>query len=122
MATAAEQTRPETLKWLLEKEADPNAEGINGDRALDWAYYRADQSRIDLLRRLGATPGAATRASAYPRQKVLPTRVLPSNEVCLYCWRRRRWCSRPVAALRVTIKPYRFRLQSLHARKAFPST
>jgi len=67
MATAAEQTRSDSLKWLLEKGADPNAEGINGDRALDWAFYRADQSRIDLLKRYGAKPGAAARAGAYAR-------------------------------------------------------
>lgn len=66
MATAAEQTRPDALRWLLEKGADPNAEGINGDRALDWASYREDQSRIDLLTRYGAKPGAATRALSYP--------------------------------------------------------
>ena len=66
MATSAEQTRPETLTWLLEKGADPNAEGTNGDRALDWATYRADQSRIDLLNRYGAKAGAATRAVSYP--------------------------------------------------------
>ena len=66
MATAAEQTRPETLKWLLDKGADPNAKGIDGDRALDWAIYRADQGRIDLLKRYGANPGAATRVTSYP--------------------------------------------------------
>jgi ankyrin repeat protein len=66
MATAAEQTRTETLKWLLDKGADPNAKGIDGDRALDWAIYRADQGRIDLLKRYGANPGAATRVTSYP--------------------------------------------------------
>jgi hypothetical protein len=66
MATSAERTRPETLAWLLEKGADPNVEGTNGNRALDWAMYRADQSRIDLLNRYGAKTGAATRAHRYP--------------------------------------------------------
>jgi hypothetical protein len=66
MATAAERTRLDALKWLLDKGADPNAEAINGDRALDWASYRADQSRIDLLKRYGAKPGAATRAVSFP--------------------------------------------------------
>jgi ankyrin repeat protein len=66
MATAAERTRLDALRWLLDKGADPNAEGINGDRALDWALYRADQSRIDLLKRYGAKAGAATRAVSYP--------------------------------------------------------
>jgi ankyrin repeat protein len=66
MATAAEQTHPDALRWLLDKGADPNAEGINGDRALDWASYRADQTRIDLLKRYGAKPGASTRALSYP--------------------------------------------------------
>jgi ankyrin repeat protein len=69
MATASEQTRPDVLRWLLDKGADPNAEGANGDRALDWASYRADKSRIDLLERYGAKPGAATRAVSYPLPK-----------------------------------------------------
>jgi len=66
MAASAEQTRPEALLWLLEKGADPNAENINGNRALDWAMYRADQSRIDLLNRYGAKAATATRAHSYP--------------------------------------------------------
>ena len=85
MATAAEQTRPETLKWLLEKGADPNAEGIDGDRALDWAFYRADQSRIDLLKRYGANPGAATKVSSYPPPEGVATipRVAVERSVAL---------------------------------------
>jgi uncharacterized protein len=62
MATAAERTRLDALRWLLDKGADPNAEGIDGDRALDWAVYRADKSRMELLRRFGAKAGAGTRA------------------------------------------------------------
>ena len=66
MATAAEQTRPDSLRWLLDKGADPNVEGTDGDRALDWASYRADQNRIDLLKRYGAKPGTSARAVTYP--------------------------------------------------------
>ena len=55
MAASAEQTRPEALLWLLEKGADPNAENINGNRALDWAMYRRpEQNRpAEPLRRKG---------------------------------------------------------------------
>jgi ankyrin repeat protein len=67
MATAAEQTSLDALRWLLEKGANPNAESINGDRPLDWASYRTDQSRIDLLKRYGAKPGAVARGGTYPQ-------------------------------------------------------
>jgi len=65
-AAASEQSTPATLKLLLEKGADPNAEDIEGERPLDWAIYRADQARIDLLRQYGAKPGHGPRQEVYP--------------------------------------------------------
>ena len=65
MAPAAERTRLDALRWLLDKGADPNPEGIDGDRALDWALYRADKSRMELLRQFGAKRGAGTRAGPF---------------------------------------------------------
>jgi hypothetical protein len=65
-AAASEQSTPASLKLLLEKGADPNAEDIEGERPLDWAIYRADQGRIDVLRQYGAKPGHGPRRETYP--------------------------------------------------------
>jgi hypothetical protein len=66
-AAASEQSTPATLKLLLEKGADPNAEDIEGERPLDWARYRGDQARIEVLRQYGAKPGHGPRQEVYPR-------------------------------------------------------
>ena len=65
-AAASEQSTPATLKLLLEKGADPNAEDIEGERPLDWAMYRSDEARIKLLRQYGAMPGHGPRQETYP--------------------------------------------------------
>jgi ankyrin repeat protein len=65
-AAASEQSTPASLKLLLEKGADPNAEDIEGERPLDWATYRQDQARIDVLRQYGAEPGHGPRQETYP--------------------------------------------------------
>lgn len=65
-AAASEQSTPATLRTLLEKGADPNAEDIEGERPLDWATYRADRARIEVLRQYGATPGHGPRQEIYP--------------------------------------------------------
>ncbi len=65
-AAASEQSSPATLKLLLEKGADPNAEDIEGERPLDWATYRADEGRIEVLRQYGAEPGHGPRQEVYP--------------------------------------------------------
>jgi ankyrin repeat protein len=65
-AAASEQSSPATLKVLLEKGADPNAEDIEGERPLDWAVYRQDQERIALLQQYGAKPGHGPRQEVYP--------------------------------------------------------
>jgi ankyrin repeat protein len=65
-AAASEQSTPATLRVLLEKGADPNAEDIEGERPLDWAMYRADPARIETLRQFGAKPGHGPRQEAFP--------------------------------------------------------
>jgi ankyrin repeat protein len=42
-----------TVKLLLEKGANPNAEDIDGERPLDWAIYRADRDEIAALEQFG---------------------------------------------------------------------
>ena len=65
-AAASEQATPATLRLLLEKGADPNAEDTEGERPLDWATYRADQGKIDVLRQFGAMRGKGPRQETYP--------------------------------------------------------
>ncbi len=65
-AAASEQAGAATLKLLLEKGADPNAEDINGERPLDWALYRADAGKIAALQEFGATRGHGPRQKSYP--------------------------------------------------------
>ncbi len=54
------------LEVLLENGADPNAETTEGERPLDWAFYRSDQARIDVLQRYGATRGSGPRQQTFP--------------------------------------------------------
>jgi ankyrin repeat protein len=65
-AAASEQSTPATLRTLLEKGSDPNAEDTEGERPLDWAIYRADQSKIDVLLQFGAMRGKGPRQETYP--------------------------------------------------------
>jgi ankyrin repeat protein len=65
-AASSEGAGPATLKLLLDKGADANAEDIDGERALDWAMYRQDQRKIAVLEQYGAKPGSGPRHQAYP--------------------------------------------------------
>ncbi len=65
-ATASEQAGVATVKLLLEKGANPNAEDVEGERPLDWAIYRADREKIAVLEQFGATRGHGPRQKTYP--------------------------------------------------------
>ncbi|HEV2198673.1 MAG TPA: ankyrin repeat domain-containing protein [Bryobacteraceae bacterium] len=65
-AAASEQAGAATVKLLLEKGANPNAEDIDGERPLDWAIYRADRDKIAALEKFGATRGHGPRQRTYP--------------------------------------------------------
>ena len=65
-AASSELAGAETLRLLLERGADPNVETTEGERPLDWAVYRADQPKIAVLEKHGATRGQG------PRRQVLP--------------------------------------------------
>jgi N-acyl-D-amino-acid deacylase len=51
---------------LLEHGADPNGQDTEGEKPLDWATYRADQAKIGLLQKYGATRGEGPRRTVVP--------------------------------------------------------
>jgi ankyrin repeat protein len=65
-AAASEQAGAATVKLLLEKGANPNAEDIDGERPLDWAIYRADRDKIAALEQFGAMRGHGPRQKTFP--------------------------------------------------------
>ena len=64
-AAASEEAGAATVKLLLERGADPNAEDADGERPLDWALYRADRGKIEALEKFGATRGFGPRQKIY---------------------------------------------------------
>jgi ankyrin repeat protein len=60
-AVTSEAEGADTLKLLLEKGADPNAEMTEGERPLDWAIYKGDKAKIQVLEQYGATRGRGPR-------------------------------------------------------------
>ncbi len=64
-AVASEQSSAATVKLLLDKGADPNAEDSDGERPLDWAFYRADKAKAEVLMHAGAMRGHGPRQKTY---------------------------------------------------------
>jgi ankyrin repeat protein len=60
-AVTSEAEGADTLKLLLDKGANPNAETTEGERPLDWAMYKGDRSKIEVLEKYGATRGHGPR-------------------------------------------------------------
>jgi ankyrin repeat protein len=60
-AVTSEAEGAETLKLLLEKGANPNAEMTEGERPLDWAIYKGDRAKIQVLEQYGAIRGRGPR-------------------------------------------------------------
>jgi hypothetical protein len=63
-AASSEFAGAETLRVLLEHGADPNLQDTEGEKPLDWATYRVDQAKINVLEEYGATRGAGPRRTA----------------------------------------------------------
>ena len=60
-AVASEAAGPETLKLLLDRGADPNIATTEGETPLDWAMYKGDRAKIQLLEQRGAKRGTGPR-------------------------------------------------------------
>jgi ankyrin repeat protein len=60
-AVTSEAEGADTLKLLLDKGANPNAETTEGERPLDWAIYKGDRAKIQVLEQYGATRGRGPR-------------------------------------------------------------
>jgi ankyrin repeat protein len=66
-AVASEAEGPDTVKLLLDKGANPNAETPEGERPLDWAVYKGDSAKIQVLEQHGAMRGRGPR-----REEIAP--------------------------------------------------
>ena len=85
-ATSSELAGADTLRLLLERGADPNAETTEGEKPLDWANYRADQAKIAVLEKYGATRGQGPRRHMLPppgRDGTADARLAVSRSVSL---------------------------------------
>ena len=65
-AVTSEGQGADALRILLEHGADANARTTEGESALDWAIYKGDRAKIQLLERHGATRGDGPRRQAIP--------------------------------------------------------
>ena len=53
-AVASEAEGADTVKLLLDHGADPNARMAEGETSLDWAIYKGDRAKIEVLEQHGA--------------------------------------------------------------------
>lgn len=60
-AVASEAEGADTVKLLLDRGADPNARMAEGETPLDWATYKGDRAKIEVLEQHGATRGNGPR-------------------------------------------------------------
>jgi len=66
-AVTSEAAGPDTVKLLLEHGANPNARTTEDESALDWAIYKGDRAKIQILEQHGATRGNGPR-----QEQILP--------------------------------------------------
>src|SRR6266850_4617526 len=60
-AVTSEASGADTLKLLIEHGADPNVRTTEGESPLDWAIYKGDRAKIQVLEQHGATRGEGPR-------------------------------------------------------------
>jgi ankyrin repeat protein len=66
-AVTSEAEGAETVKLLLDHGADANVRTTEGESALDWAIYKGDRAKIEVLERHGAMRGTGPR-----REEIAP--------------------------------------------------
>ena len=64
-AVASEAAGVDTLKLLLDRGADPNIATTEGETPLDWAIYKGERAKIQLLEERGAMRGNGPRHEAF---------------------------------------------------------
>jgi N-acyl-D-amino-acid deacylase len=65
-AVSSEAQGADTLALLLEHGADPNARTTEGESPLDWALYKGDRAKIQVLEQHGAVRGTGPRRDEVP--------------------------------------------------------
>jgi ankyrin repeat protein len=65
-AVTSETEGTETLKLLLDHGADANVRTTEGESPLDWAIYKGDRAKIEVLEKHGATRGNGPRREEIP--------------------------------------------------------
>ena len=65
-AVTSELEGADTLKVLLDRGADPNVRTTEGESPLDWAVYKGDRAKIQILEQHGATRGNGPRREDIP--------------------------------------------------------
>jgi ankyrin repeat protein len=65
-AVTSEAEGADTLKLLLDHGADPNVRTSEGESPLDWAIYKGDRAKIQVLEQHGATRGSGPRRDDIP--------------------------------------------------------
>ena len=65
-AVTSEAAGTETVKLLLDRGANPNARTTEDESALDWAIYKGDRAKIQILEQHGAMRGNGPRREEIP--------------------------------------------------------
>jgi hypothetical protein len=65
-AVTSEAASADTVKLLLDHGANPNARTTEGESALDWAIYKGDRTKVQILEQHGATRGNGPRREEIP--------------------------------------------------------